>query len=59
MMSLGSGSDGSQSAGNLLKPYLSRGDLQVIGATTNEEYVKYILADKAFASRLTKVALEK
>jgi ATP-dependent Clp protease ATP-binding subunit ClpA len=58
MMEAGSGSDGSQSAGQLLKPFLTRGDIQMIGATTHEEYTKYLLKDKAFASRFHEVKIE-
>jgi ATP-dependent Clp protease ATP-binding subunit ClpB len=42
---------GSPGAGNLLKPELARGEVTVIGATTNEEYRQYIEADAAFNRR--------
>lgn len=58
MMELGSGSDGSQSAGQMLKPYLTRGDIQMIACTTAEEFTKYILKDKAFSSRFHTVNIE-
>lgn len=58
LMNLGSGSDGSQSVGNLIKPYMTRGEISIIGATTSEEYTKYILPDKAFSSRLLRVNIE-
>ena len=40
---------------NMFKPALDRGDIKVIGATTTEEYEKYILRDKAFVRRFQKV----
>lgn len=43
--------------GNLLKPYLARGSLRVIGATTTEEYHRHIARDKALARRCQEVAL--
>ena len=44
-------SDGAMDAGNLLKPMLARGDAKVIGATTIEEYRKYIEKDPALERR--------
>ena len=46
-------------AANLLKPYLSRDRLRVIGATTHEEYEKYIKTDPALERRFQEVKLEK
>lgn len=43
---------------NLLKPELARGELTVIGATTNEEYRKYIESDEAFSRRFELVRVE-
>lgn len=40
---------------NIFKPGLDRGDIKVIGATTTEEYERYILRDKAFVRRFQKV----
>ncbi len=40
---------------NMFKPGLDRGDIKVIGATTSEEYERYILRDKAFTRRFQKV----
>ena len=40
---------------NMLKPGLDRGDIKVIGATTTEEYERYILRDKAFVRRFQKI----
>ena len=54
---VGSG-HGAMDAANILKPALARGEIKVIGATTNEEYRKYIESDKAFARRFQKVDIE-
>lgn len=43
---------------NMFKPGLDRGDIKVIGATTTEEYERYILRDKAFVRRFQKVEVE-
>jgi len=48
-------SEGSMDAGNLLKPMLARGELHCIGATTNDEYRKYIEKDPALERRFQKV----
>ncbi len=48
-------SEGSMSAGNILKPALSRGEIQVIGATTFAEYRKYIEKDQALERRFQPV----
>ena len=42
---------------NMFKPALDRGDIKVIGATTTEEYERYILRDKAFVRRFKKVEI--
>ena len=42
---------------NMFKPALDRGDIKVIGATTTEEYERYILRDKAFVRRFQKVEI--
>ena len=54
----GSSTDGSMDAANILKPLLSRGDLQIIGATTIDEYRKYIEKDSALERRFTPVYVE-
>ena len=55
---LGAGkTDGPMDAANLLKPMLARGELRMIGATTNDEYRKYIEKDSAFERRFQKVAI--
>ena len=45
------GAEGAINAGDILKPYLARGELKVIGATTTEEYEKFIAKDKALERR--------
>jgi len=50
--------EGSTDAGNLLKPALARGELRVIGATTLEEYRKYIEKDPALERRFQPVLVE-
>ena len=53
---LGAGkSDGAMDAANLLKPALARGELKCIGATTLEEYQKYVEKDAAFERRFQPV----
>ncbi|MER2040948.1 ATP-dependent chaperone ClpB [Desemzia incerta] len=47
--------EGSMDAGNLLKPMLARGELHCIGATTLDEYRKYMETDKALERRFQKV----
>ena len=51
-------SEGSMSAANILKPALSRGEIQVIGATTLKEYRKYIEKDSALERRFQPVTVE-
>ena len=48
-------SEGAMNAGNILKPSLSRGEIQVIGATTFAEYRKYIEKDQALERRFQPV----
>ncbi|WP_300964711.1 ATP-dependent chaperone ClpB, partial [Turicimonas muris] len=50
--------DGAMDAGNMLKPALSRGELHVIGATTLDEYRKYIEKDPALERRFQKVIVD-
>jgi len=51
----GAGSEGSLDAGNMLKPALSRGEMHVIGATTLDEYRKYVEKDAALERRFQTV----
>ena len=56
---IGTGSaEGAMDAANILKPYLSRGDIKIIGATTIEEYTKYIEKDSALNRRFQIVNIE-
>ncbi|XME04212.1 ATP-dependent Clp protease ATP-binding subunit [Lachnospiraceae bacterium C1.1] len=52
------GAEGAIDASNILKPSLARGELQLIGATTHEEYRKYIEKDAALERRFQKVTVE-
>ena len=55
---VGAGSaEGSMDASNILKPFLARGDLQIIGATTLKEYKKYIEKDAALERRFQPVSV--
>ena len=51
-------SEGTMSAANILKPALSRGEIQVVGATTFNEYRKYIEKDAALERRFQPVTVE-
>ena len=50
--------EGAMNAGNILKPALSRGEIQIIGATTLEEYRKHIEKDSALERRFQSVIVE-
>ena len=52
------GTSGSMDASNMFKPALSRGELQIIGATTLDEYRKHIEKDSALERRFQKVIIE-
>ncbi|MBF2065196.1 MAG: ATP-dependent chaperone ClpB [Calothrix sp. C42_A2020_038] len=54
----GSGQQGSMDAGNLLKPMLARGELRCIGASTLDEYRKYIEKDAALERRFQQVYVD-
>ena len=58
LVGAGSTSDGNMDAANILKPMLARGELQTIGATTLEEYRKYIEKDAALERRFTPVQVD-
>ena len=55
LVGAGSGGEGAMDAGNLLKPALARGELHTIGATTIDEYRKYIEKDPALERRFQPV----
>lgn len=54
---IGAGAEGDDSLdfANIFKPGLDRGNIKIIGATTSDEYDKYILTDKAFVRRFQKI----
>ena len=52
------GAEGAMDASNILKPSLARGEIQLIGATTIEEYRKYIEKDPALERRFQPVTVE-
>ncbi len=58
LVGTGGDSEGSMNAANILKPALSRGEVQIIGATTFTEYRKYIEKDAALERRLQPVKVE-
>lgn len=51
-------SEGAIDASNILKPYLARGDIQIIGATTVSEYIKYIEKDQALERRFHPIHID-
>ena len=55
---LGRSDESSTDAMNILKPYISSGDIIIIGATTKEEYEKYMTTDHAFLRRFEKIDIE-
>jgi ATP-dependent Clp protease ATP-binding subunit ClpB len=58
LVGAGSSGEGAMDAANLLKPALARGDLHAIGATTLNEYQKYIEKDKALERRFQTVTVD-
>lgn len=52
------GAEGAIDASNILKPALARGEIQTIGATTLDEYQKYIEKDAALARRFSRVMID-
>ena len=57
-MIVGAGAEGAMDAGNMLKPMLARGEIKCIGATTLNEYRKYIEKDGALERRFQKVIVK-
>jgi ATP-dependent Clp protease ATP-binding subunit ClpC len=55
---MGAGEENGMNAANIIKPYLARGQLQLIGATTTTEYRKHFEKDKAFERRFQPVTAE-
>lgn len=58
LIGAGSGGEGAMDAANILKPALARGELHAIGATTLQEYQKYIEKDKALERRFQKIQVD-
>ncbi len=58
LIGTGDSEGGSMSAANIMKPALSRGEIQIIGATTFNEYRKYIEEDSALERRFQPVTVE-
>ncbi len=58
LVGAGDSTEGSMNAANILKPALSRGEIQVIGATTFKEYRKYIEKDAALERRFQPITVE-
>ncbi len=54
----GAGGGGGMDAANLIKPALARGQIRLIGATTEEEYTKYLEKDKALDRRFERIKIE-
>jgi len=54
----GEESGGDSTGANIMKPYLSRGDIWVIGATTNDEFNAHVEKDKAVSRRFKKVLVQ-
>ena len=57
-MIVGAGAEGAMDAGNMLKPMLARGEIHLIGATTLNEYSKYIEKDGALERRFQKIIVK-
>lgn len=58
LVGTGGGPEGSMDAAEILKPALARGELQIIGATTTDEYRKYIEKDPALERRFQPIAVD-
>lgn len=58
LVGAGSGSDSAMDASNILKPYLTKGNIKFIGATTDEEYKKYFEKDKALMRRFQSIQVK-
>ncbi len=58
VMGAGATTGGSMDASNLLKPYLSSGEIRCLGSTTHEEYRKFVEKDSAFSRRFQKIDVD-
>ncbi|MBP3766608.1 MAG: ATP-dependent Clp protease ATP-binding subunit [Bacilli bacterium] len=55
---MGATNDNPMDLANILKPGLDRGDIKAIGATTTEEYERYVIRDRAFVRRFERIDVE-
>ena len=55
---MGANDEGPMDLANILKPGLDRGDIKAIGATTTEEYERYVIRDRAFLRRFERIDVE-
>ena len=55
---MGASDEGPMDLANILKPGLDRGDIKVIGATTTDEYERYVIRDRAFLRRFERLDVE-
>ena len=58
IMGAGAGMNSPMDASNILKPALARGDIQVLGSTTQDEYEKHIMKDPAMERRFAPIQIE-
>ncbi|MCA9776089.1 MAG: AAA family ATPase [Candidatus Eremiobacteraeota bacterium] len=58
IMGAGAGQDSPMDASNILKPALARGDIQVLGSTTQDEYEKHIMKDPAMERRFAPIQVD-
>ncbi|MHB8124361.1 MAG: AAA family ATPase [Desulfitobacteriaceae bacterium] len=58
LLGAGRAEGGAMDGANLLKPYLARDGIRVIGATTNAEYMRYIASDEALERRFQQIAIK-
>lgn len=55
---MGANDEGPMDLANILKPGLDRGDIKAIGATTTDEYERYVIRDRAFLRRFERIDVE-
>lgn len=58
ILNAGTGSDNTMNLANMLKPYLTKGYIKCIGATTSDEYKKHVEKDKALTRRFLKIDID-
>lgn len=54
----GSTENSNNDISNMLKPYIDRGDIKIIGATTSQEYMQFLVPDKALSRRFYPITIE-